>query len=209
MKNRASVFLKQIISVLSSVVKAKSLALKNKTSAIKTRLIILSMLKNKKVLLSSIAHKLHALVPGQQDDSYKIKISREDADDQSSCSNNNNAIVLFNSMANQLHSNPIFTELIMTKVEEENEENQEEDEYPDLTHSLFDSEEPDELDLADPGSSVIDLVRNSKELEGENFKLEDEIDHVADLFIRKFHRQIKMQKLDSFKRYQEMLERSV
>ncbi|XP_042497224.1 uncharacterized protein LOC122076024 [Macadamia integrifolia] len=198
MKNRASGFLKQIISVLSSVVKAKSLALKNKTSAIKTRLIILSVLKNKKILLSSITHKLHALV-GQQD---KMKEDAHEHGDQSS-SSNANAIVLFNSMAKESHSNPSCTELV--KVEEN--EYEEDEEYPDLTHSLFDSE-ADELDLADPGGSVIDLVRNSKE-DGENFKLEDEIDHVADLFIRKFHRQIKMQKLDSFKRYQEMLERSV
>ncbi|PSR83479.1 DBH-like monooxygenase protein [Actinidia chinensis var. chinensis] len=110
------------------------------------------------------------------------------------------------------------------------------DQYQDLTHSLFNNEEDgeqeeddDELDLGDHNGSVIDLVRNSNmeaaagedhdedfKLEDEinrvadykDFKLEDEIDRVADLFITKFHKHIRMQKLESFKRYQEMLQRS-
>lgn len=70
------------------------------------------------------------------------------------------------------------------------------DKYPDLTHSLFDEEE---LDSDDGGcGSIIDMMRNSKEQEGQNFNLEEEIDHVADLFILKFHKQIRMQKLHSF-----------
>ena len=36
---------------------------------------------------------------------------------------------------------------------------------------------------------------------------EDEIDRVADVFIRRFHDQMKLQKLESFKRFCEMLER--
>jgi len=42
--------------------------------------------------------------------------------------------------------------------------------------------------------------------EGE-FRLEDEIDRVADVFIRRFHEQMMLQKLESFKRFCEMLER--
>lgn len=88
-------------------------------------------------------------------------------------------------------------------------ENDDEDKYPDLRHSLFDDEEDrDELDLGDPNGSVIDLMRNSKE-EGEDFKLEDEIDQAADLFILKFHKRMKFQKLESFKRFQEMLQRGI
>nr|DAD34034.1 TPA_asm: hypothetical protein HUJ06_004674 [Nelumbo nucifera] len=163
MKNRASVFLKQIISVITTIVKAKSLAIKSKTSAMKTRLIIFSLLKNKKVLLASISHKLHALT-AQQDK----RQDKDEMDDQSQ------ATIEFNSRANEVHPNPSCTELVKVDGEEEEEED-EDDKYPDLTHSL----------------------------------LEDEIDHVADLFIKRFHRQMKMQKQESFKRYQEMLERSV
>ena len=52
------------------------------------------------------------------------------------------------------------------------------------------------------------MVKNCKENEGQDFKLEDEIDHVADLFIKRFRRQILLQKFESFKRIQEMLGRS-
>ncbi|XP_043724122.1 uncharacterized protein LOC122671091 [Telopea speciosissima] len=226
MKNRASVFLKQLISVLSSVVKAKSLALKNKTSAMKSRLIILSFLKNKKILLSSITHKLHALVPHH----HHQAAGSGTVDQHGSCScdvvqnSNNNAaaIVLYHAAAatNELsHSNssyhhPSCTELVKEGLGEggdDHDYDDDDDKYPDLTHSLFESEAEgeDELDLGEPGGSVIDLVRNCRGDQGENFKLEDEIDQVADLFIRRFHRQMKMQKQESFKRYREMLERSV
>lgn len=79
----------------------------------------------------------------------------------------------------------------------EEEEEDDDDKYPDLTHSLFDSED---LDF---GGSVIDLVKNSKEEAGEEFKLEDEIDHVADLFIKRVRRQMILQKQQSIKRHKE------
>ncbi|CBI29284.3 unnamed protein product, partial [Vitis vinifera] len=81
--------------------------------------------------------------------------------------------------------------------------NDDDGKYPDLTHCLFEEEEVDMR-----GGSIIDMVKNGKE-EGEEFRLEDEIDHVADLFITRFHKQMRMQKLESFKRYQEMLQRGV
>ncbi|KAH9328507.1 hypothetical protein KI387_000615 [Taxus chinensis] len=40
-------------------------------------------------------------------------------------------------------------------------------------------------------------------------ELEDEIDDLADIFIRRFHAQMRFQKQSSFKLYQEMLDRSV
>ncbi|KAF6163035.1 hypothetical protein GIB67_011256 [Kingdonia uniflora] len=169
MKNKASMFLKQVISMVSSIAKAKTLALKNKARAMKTRLVILSLLKNKRLLIGSISNKIHALL-GQE--------HKEDVGDQS------NAIVIYNAMVNDSNANLVAL----------------------MRHSLFDS---DGDDYDDQTGSVIDIVRNSKEEEGEDFILEEEIDHVADLFIRRFHRQMKLQKQESFKRYQDMLDRSV
>jgi len=180
MKNKASLVLKQIISTLISIAKAKSMAIKNKTSAAKARLIMFSLLKNKKVILDSFSHKIHRLL-GHHDH----KESQGEAGDESK------AIVLYNAMANEL----TLTQLV--EADEEDDQN-EDDKYPDLRHSLFE----------DQGGSIVDLVRNSKE-EGENFILEDEIDQVADLFIMRFHKQMRMQKLNSFKMYQEMMERSL
>ncbi|KAJ0052481.1 hypothetical protein Pint_02475 [Pistacia integerrima] len=179
MKNKASGFLKQIISLITTIAKAKTLALKTKTRAIKTRLIIFSLLRNKKIMMSSISDKLRVLMGQQHEDKTK---------------QGNNAIVLYNAMSHQSLPNPSHTQFL----------DYDNNKYPDLTHSLFEAED---LDFEDPGGSVIDLVKNSKP-EGEEFKLEDEIDHVADLFIKRFHRQMRIQKQLSFKRYQEMLERS-
>lgn len=202
MKNRAPGFLKQIITVLTSMVKSKTLAIKSKTNALRTRIIIFSLLRNRKFLMTTISQKLDSML-GQNE-----KYTKEDEDTNEEEQSNNNDIVLHNNKATSCEiENPTHTENI-----EEEEENQvyeygyDEDveKYPDLTHSLFDA---DDDDFEDPGGSVIDIVKNSKQ-NGEEFRLEDEIDHVADLFIKRFHRQMRIQKQHSLKRYQEMLERS-
>ncbi|KAF5449176.1 hypothetical protein F2P56_029653 [Juglans regia] len=189
MKNKASLFLKQIISVLSSIAKAKSMAIKNKTSAAKARFLMFSLLKNKKLLLGSVSHKIHRLL-GQHEEE-----SQYDADEQSK------AIVLYNAMA----SESSHTHL----VERVEEDGGNDDKYSDPRRSLFDGKDDLDSDQDDEGGySIIDMVRNSKE-EGENFSLEDEIDDVADLFIKRFHKQMRLQKLASFKRLQAMMERGL
>ncbi|KAK9108653.1 hypothetical protein Syun_024664 [Stephania yunnanensis] len=197
MKSKASAFLKQIMSVVRSIVKAKSMALKGKTSAIKTRLIILSLLKNKKVqLTAAISHKLHALI-GNNNDQDKIinQDAYDDDDDHEDQISNSKAIVVYNY---EDENSSASIELVGDDVD---------DKYPDLTHSLFDSDAEEEEE-EESGTSVIDLVRNSKE-NAQDFSLEDEIDQVADLFIKRFHRRIKLQKLESFKSYQQMLQRGL
>ncbi|KDP41890.1 hypothetical protein JCGZ_26908 [Jatropha curcas] len=208
LKNKAAKFLKRITLVLASMAKAKTLALKSKTNALRTRLMIFSLLRdNKKILLSSISQKLHALVTQKEHD----KKDEEEIEDQS------NAIVLYNHSSMSL-PNPSEAEVMENIIAENDavqengycygygyEEEVEGEKFPDLTHSLFDSED---LEFEDPGGSVIDIVKNSKQEAGEEFSLEDEIDHVADLFIKRFHRQMRMQKQLSVKRHQEMLERS-
>ncbi|KAG5588358.1 hypothetical protein H5410_048792 [Solanum commersonii] len=201
MKNNSAIkFLKHVMSVLSTIAKSKSTAIKSKTEAIKAKLTVLSLLKSKKLSLSglgtkAISHKIHSLLGHKDQD--------QDHEDE-----NNQAIVLYN------HTPEVGEDYLHYQHNEANEEilllsNGEnydyDDKYPDLTHSLFDEE--DEY-LGDPNASAIDMVRNFKEEEGENFVLEDEIDNVADLFIKKFHKRMRLQKLESFKRYQEMLQRS-
>ncbi|KAF8107289.1 hypothetical protein N665_0124s0080 [Sinapis alba] len=176
---KATALMKRIVALLSSVAKAKSIAVRNKTSAFKTRLMVLSLLKHKKLGLRSISNKIHNLL--------------SHSDDQDHDQDESKAIILYNSGASTVAHLESYDVL-----EEEN------DEYPDLRHTLFEGDD-DFGDLEE--GSVIDMVKNSKEEEGESFKLEDEIDHVADLFISRFHKQMKLQKLLSFKRYQEMLAR--
>ncbi|XP_048430728.1 uncharacterized protein LOC103950374 isoform X1 [Pyrus x bretschneideri] len=186
MKNKASVFLKHIITLLSSIAKAKSLAIKSKTSATKARLIMFSLVKNKKVLMDTVSHKIHSLL------GHDHRYQEEEEGDQSK------ALVLYNAIANE-YSHAVGTSTCMLRYngQDEEEEDDDDDKYPDLRHSLFDENE--NFDDVKDGGSVIDLVKNSK-VEGEDFKLEDEIDHVADLFINRFHKQMRLQKLLSFKR---------
>ncbi|KAG6651440.1 uncharacterized protein LOC122312941 [Carya illinoinensis] len=201
MKNKSSLFLKQFISVFKSIAKAKSMAIKNKTSAFKARLIMFSLLKNKqKLMLDSLSHKIHIL------------LGQHDGESQDEAGENSKAIVLYNiALANESsHSSSSHAQYLMHNVEadyeEEGDHDDGDDKYPDLRHSLFDDEDLD-IEEDDQGGSIIDQVRNSKEEEGENFVLEDEIDNVADLFIRRFYKQIRLQKLQSFKRFQAMMER--
>ncbi|CAH8362088.1 unnamed protein product [Eruca vesicaria subsp. sativa] len=179
---KATALMKHVVALLSSAAKAKSIAIKNKTSAFKTRLLMLSLVKPEKLGFRSISNKIHNLL-GHAD---------QDHDHEQ---DNSKAIILYN--------NGEVGHCESYDVQEEEEC----DKYPDLRHTLFEGEEDFEDLEEGQGSSVIDMVRNSKEEEGESFKLEDEIDHVADLFISKFHKQMKLQKLLSFKRYQEMLAR--
>ncbi|KAI4348411.1 hypothetical protein L6164_009137 [Bauhinia variegata] len=192
MKNRASQLLKQVIAALTSMAKSKTLALKTKTNAVKARLIIFSLFKNKKFLMSNLSQKLHSLVGRHSDP--KEECFLEDGDDR------NKAIVFFNSNARSYEALPNPSETQLVEYEDE-DEGHEDSKYPDLAHSLF------VLKDLDFGGSVIDHVKTSKEEAGQEFKLEDEIDRVADLFIRKFRRQIILQKQDSLKRHQEMLQR--
>lgn len=213
MKNTsAAMFLKHIISVLCSMTKVKSMAIRDKTNALKARLVVLSLLKNKKFSLGSIPEKIHAIL-GQQD-----RKRGEDDDVQSKLSN---AIIRYNASeqssakSTQIGGGDDDRDYYSYYYNDSNDRFEVDsghgNKYPELTQSLFKREDEDELDLGDPNGSVIDLVRNNKEAGGgvnhEDFKLEDEINQVADLFILKFHKRMRLQKLESFKRYQEMLQR--
>ncbi|XP_062185146.1 uncharacterized protein LOC133888798 [Phragmites australis] len=198
MKTKASTFLKQMVSTIVAVVKAKSTVVRAKTSALKTRLLILGILRNKKLLMSAINHKIHSIM-GQQDNARNTKDEAVNSDDDGS----KKAVVLYTAPSYS------FSTELGTHEAAEVEEEEDSDDY--LTHTLFAEEEGDDDELVNAPGSVIDVMRDAREREegeGAEFRLEDEIDHVADVFIRRIHKQLKLQKLDSFKRFCEMLERS-
>ncbi|XP_058737662.1 uncharacterized protein LOC131609865 [Vicia villosa] len=188
-KNKTVRLFKQIIPGLAS----KTIALKSKTNAIKARLILFSFMKNKKLVMSSISEKFHSLWGNHPHH------SKEDCllEGGGNCDYHDRAIVVYNKNAHTYGAlqNP-------NELEQEDGYGyyyeDDDDKYPDLTHNLFDSEG---LDF---GGSVIDRVKNCKEEAGKEFKLEDDIDEVADLFIRRFRRNIILQKQDSLKRKREV-----
>jgi hypothetical protein len=217
MKSKASTFLKlkQMVSAIVAAVKSKSTAVRVKTSALKTRLLIFGILRNKKLLMTAINHKIHAIM-GQQEAAadggnnkdgggQKRGAAGGDSDEDGGGGGGRKASVLYQPPASYSFSSELGAHEVEPEVQEEDS-----DDY--LTHSLFAEEEDEEEDeLVNAPGSVIDVMRDAREWEageGAEFSLEDEIDHVADVFIRRIRRQLKLQKLDSFKRLCEMLERS-
>ncbi|KAM0866068.1 hypothetical protein ACQ4PT_042863 [Festuca glaucescens] len=203
---KASQFLKQLFSAIVAAVKGRSTATGSKTSPVRTRLVIFSILRNKKLLMNAINSKIHAIMGGgSQDDSERgngsnhlVAAASSGVGRKAAVLQNLPSFVLLNSL-------PSFTmgrdgggsdsPLVMVSSEVEKEEGGE--------------GVAKQLQLANvPPGSVIDLARSAAERGGVEFRLEDEIDHVADVFIRKFHDQMKLQKLDSFERFCEMLERN-
>ncbi|KAL1803152.1 hypothetical protein ACET3Z_031799 [Daucus carota] len=183
--NRVSVVIKPLFSVLSSLAKGKWGTIKAKTETLKAKLVIFSLLKPKHLpALGAISHKIHALVAG----SGASDQQHPDRDDQ-----------VLDEVQQQQMVEYYYNNYYIDDHEEDDNK------YPDLRHCFFDEEEDDG---DDPNASAIDQVRNSKQEEGHDFSLEDEIDQVADLFINKFHKRMRIQKLASFKRYQAMLSRS-
>ncbi|XP_010419999.1 PREDICTED: uncharacterized protein LOC104705651 [Camelina sativa] len=174
---KAAEFVKQIINMLTGLAKDKTKELKRKTRAFKTRLVIFSLLHNRHMVMSSLSNKLKTNPTSK-------KINHDNHKDH----HDQNMVVVYSHIVNAMSSTPVSPHVeyqYAEEVEDEEEEDDEEEEgkYPDLRHSLFEAE-----------GSVIEMVKHSKEDKGEEFKLEDEIDKVADLFISRFHRQMWLQK---------------
>ncbi|PKU78699.1 uncharacterized protein LOC110111862 [Dendrobium catenatum] len=141
--------MKQTISLLMAILKAKSMAVKSKASAVKTRFIIFKLLHDKNALIGVFPHK-----------------KNEFSFDEEQANPHEKTIILHNGAV---------------ECVEEKYNNLEDD-------AEFDGD--------------------SGERDGE-FDLEDEIDQAADIFIRKFRKEMMIQKQESFKMYQEMLARGV
>jgi len=208
MKTKASSFFKQMVSAIVAAVKAKSTAVRVKTSALKTRLLIFGILRNKKLLMAAINHKIDAIMGQQQQQEEEQQAGKDplvDGDD------GKKAIVLYTAPSFSFSAELGAHEVEAAARQQEEEEEEDGDDY--LTHSLFAEEDEEEDELVSAPGSVIDVMRDARDREreaaggGAEFRLEEEIDHVADVFIRRIHRQLKLQKLDSFKRFCEMLER--
>uniref|UniRef100_A0ACD5X9X6 Uncharacterized protein n=1 Tax=Avena sativa TaxID=4498 RepID=A0ACD5X9X6_AVESA len=202
---KASKYLKQLFSAIVAAVKERSTTVRNKTSAVRTRLIIFGILRNKKLLMSAIKSKIQAILGRRnQDDSQICNGSGGDHLVAAASSGGGRKVALLQNLPSFMLLNrlPSFatrggsdSPLVMVTSEEEKV-----DGGKGVTN---------QLQLANaPSGSVVDLACSAAEQGGVEFKLEDEIDHVAELFIRRFHDQMKLQKLESFKRFCEMMERN-
>ncbi|KAE8785406.1 hypothetical protein D1007_40895 [Hordeum vulgare] len=202
---KAARFLKQLFSAIVAAVRERSPAARARTGAARTRLVFFGILRNKKLLRDAINSKIHAIVGGGSGSGQQLvaasgggsrtvavleKLPSFVADQ------GRRAAVLLNSLPSFAMGREGGTGSPLVGGGEDEKEEADEGVKKQL-----------QLASAQPGS-VIELARGAAERGGAEFRLEDEIDHVADVFIRRFHDQMKLQKLESFKRFCEMLERN-
>lgn len=151
MKSCSPGLFKQAISLFMAILKAKSVAVKSKASAVKTRFIIFKLLHDKNALVGAFPRQKNELSFGEE------RASHHDGEN----------------------------EVVLHQVEEDDG---------------FLEERYDRLQQDD------EFVRDFGERDGE-FDGENEVDRAADVFIRKFHEEMMIQKQESFKMYQEMVAR--
>lgn len=189
---KATKYLKHLFSAIVAAVKARSTAVGTKASSLQMRLIVLGIMRNKKLLLSAIQKKIHAII-GAGNGSGNAVASHGSG----------------NRMAAVLQSLPSFA------VEQETRALVLLSSLPSFVlerdaagaGANEDKQDVVEATAGDKHVAVVDDDATAQAKAEGDFLLEDQIDHVADVFIRRFHEQMRLQKLESFKRFCEMLER--
>ncbi|XP_066318470.1 uncharacterized protein [Miscanthus floridulus] len=210
---KASRYLKQLFTAIVAAVKARSTAVMGtKASSLRTGLIVLGIMRNKKLLLNAIQSKIHAIMGGSSSHSS----SSNAVGASQGCGGEGERLFLTSSGARKaalLQSLPSFA------VEQEARAVVLLSSLPSFALERNAAgggganEDKDVVEAAAAGEKHLATVDDAavaapagSAAEGE-FRLEDEIDRVADVFIRRFHEQMKLQKLESFKRFCELLER--
>ncbi|GJM85068.1 hypothetical protein PR202_ga01486 [Eleusine coracana subsp. coracana] len=211
---KASKYLKQLFSTIVAVVKARSMAVGTKASSLRTRLLVLSIMRNKKLLLSAIQNKIHAIMGGASSSAAYINAVASRSHHGAGVDDDRGGGVA----GEHAHGGDGYQHLLAGSslpsfaLEREGSGSFARSPLPGGESAAEDNDndngEKSQLAVeaaALPGSAV-ELARSAAE-GGAEFRLEDEIDRVADVFIRRFHDQMKLQKLESFKRFCEMLEK--
>ncbi|XP_006660336.1 uncharacterized protein LOC102714582 [Oryza brachyantha] len=153
-------------------------ALRGKASVLRARLLFLASLRRRTAVVGAISHHLRgALMPGSN--------SRESADGRGEAP-------LTAPAGDEADDDDVGLSELASLFEEVDDDDAD-GRYPDWTHSLFDDdddggggdEDVDEELREEASSSVMEVIRRRREGEGEEFNMEEEIDHAADMFIRR------------------------
>ena len=218
---KATRYLKQLFAAV--VVAVKSTAVGTRASSLRTRLIMLGIMRNKKLLLSAIQSKIHAIMGGASSSGqggYGNAVATHGGGEDGTTTEGagrggagGHLLLGGGRKAAVLQSLPSFV------VEQESRAvvlsslpsfALERDGGACLARSPLSAGGEEEVVEYNDGNcekqAIAAIAAAGPAVEGE-FRLEDEIDRVADVFIRRFHDQMKLQKLESFKRFCEMLER--
>ncbi|XP_015696651.1 uncharacterized protein LOC102705659 [Oryza brachyantha] len=185
---------------------------RSKASTVRARLLLVASLRRRMAMVGAISHRIHdALMMvekekggsshnhhHQEDDGIKALAAPRRA---KAAGREKPAAAVHDEMAVVIADHHRLSELALFDQEDRHG-------YPNWTHELFDDDNGysyqrnggDDHDVVhdtlfgaafdddnedDDEPSVIDIIRSSREDEGLEFNLDDEIDHAADMFIRR------------------------
>uniref|UniRef100_A0A0E0ENE7 Uncharacterized protein n=1 Tax=Oryza meridionalis TaxID=40149 RepID=A0A0E0ENE7_9ORYZ len=145
-------------------------ALRGKAGVLRARLLFLASLRRRTAVVGAISHHLRALMPGNAPppaaaapDGGRLPAA-EDDDEQ----------MTLDDVAGLSELATLFQEV----------DDDDGARYPDWTHSMFDDDDDGEGG-GEEAVSVMEVIRRRREGDGEEFDMEEEIDHAADMFIRR------------------------
>ncbi|CAN6204991.1 unnamed protein product [Urochloa humidicola] len=158
---------------------------KSKTDALRTKLLVMAPLRRKMAMVRAISHRIHALVSSDREKQARLEYGDK-------------TLALYKAATGiqepSDHGHDGLIDLSEVAMFEEDGHG-----YPDWTHSLFnDDNNYINDDGGDEGhddhvvhdvldeTSVIDVIRSNREVEGLEFNMDDDIDQACDMFIRRF-----------------------
>ncbi|KAL6656311.1 hypothetical protein ACP70R_007137 [Stipagrostis hirtigluma subsp. patula] len=186
---------KMRISNAPELVKKAAAAVKSKTGALRAKLLFLASLRRRMAMGGAVSRRIHALVS-----------SPDGRERQARVEYGGQALALRKALAAAAAAAEVDEPAgdhggVVLDLYEAAMFDEEDHGYPDWTQSLFDDdncfdvedEEEDGHDqhdfhdvAADDETSVVEIIRSNREVEGLEFNMEDDIDEACDMFIRRF-----------------------
>ncbi|XP_062192836.1 uncharacterized protein LOC133896278 [Phragmites australis] len=167
------------ISKAADLLRKAAAALRGKAGVLRARLLFLASLRRRTAIVAGISRHIRALAPGQQGQEKAVHCRGMDVapEEHADADDDNHHVFGLPNWTLTLHS--LFDE------EEIHGGGADENRYGDV-YSVEGIDDEDE-------QSVIDVIRSRREGDGQEFRIEDEIDQAADMFITRVRRRMSAQ----------------
>ncbi|KAL6656312.1 hypothetical protein ACP70R_007138 [Stipagrostis hirtigluma subsp. patula] len=189
---------KMRISNAPELVKKAASAFKSKTAALRAKLLVLASLRRRMAMVAAVSRRIHALVSSPH--GRERQGSVEYGGSKALALRKALAAAAAEAKVDELagdHGGVVLDLYGAAMFDEEDHG------YPDWTQSLFDDDDcydvedgeeeagrDDDHDVheaaLDDETSVVEIIRSKREVEGLEFSMDDDIDEACDMFIRRF-----------------------
>ncbi|KAL6601253.1 hypothetical protein ACP70R_044473 [Stipagrostis hirtigluma subsp. patula] len=191
---------KMTVSKATGLVKKAAAAVKSKTGALRAKLLVLASLRRRMAVVAAVSRRIHALVSSphgrERQGSVEYGGGKALALRKALAAAAAAAEAKVDELAGD-HGGVVLDLYEAAMFDEEDHG------YPDWTQSLFDDddcydvqdgEEQDGRDddhdvheaALDDETSVVEIIRSKRQVEGLEFSMDDNIDEACDMFIRRF-----------------------